>query len=110
MNDNKRDAERLELLEGLRADVLVFQPTIVRQISERGMQVETTSALQLDSLHDFRISLGEVSVVLKGRVVHCRISDVGHDLVTYAAGVEFVAPSAHAMEAIASFIAASRPR
>lgn len=83
---------------------MVYQPTAVRQMSHGGMQVETAFPLQLDSLHDFRLTLGTRSVVVKGRVAHSRISDVDQDIVTYRTGVEFIEPSDHVKAAIASFV------
>ena len=71
---------------------MVYQPTTVRQISRGGMQVETAFPLHLDSLHDFRLTLGDRSVVVKGRIAHCHISDVDQDIVVYRSGVEFVEP------------------
>ena len=41
-----------------------------------GAQIETMFPLHLDSLHDFRLTLGDRSIVVKGRVAHCSISDV----------------------------------
>ncbi len=102
--DNKRDNERIELLGSLHGEVMVFQPTAIKQISRGGMQVETTFALQLDSLHDFRLSLGDRSIVLKGRVAHSRISDVDQDIVTYRTGIEFIEPSERVTSVIADFI------
>lgn len=83
---------------------MVFQPTAVRQISRGGMQVETAFPLQLDSLHDFRLTLGDRSIVVKGRVAHCRISDVDQDIVTYRSGVEFIEPPERVASVIADFI------
>ncbi|HXG89742.1 MAG TPA: hypothetical protein VNJ02_15540 [Vicinamibacterales bacterium] len=65
-DDNKRDTERIELLGSLQGEVMVFQPTAVRQMSKGGMQVETVYPLQLDSLHDFRLTLGDRSIIVKG--------------------------------------------
>ena len=101
---NKRDSERIELLGTLQGEVMVFQPTVIRQMSRGGMQVETTFPLQLDSLHDFRLSLGDRSVVVKGRVAHSRISDVDQDNVTYRSGVEFIEPSERVAAVISDFI------
>jgi hypothetical protein len=103
-NENKRDSERIELLGTLQGEVMIFQPTIVRQISRGGMQVETAFPLQLDSLHDFRLTLGERSIVVKGRVAHSRISDVDQDIVTYRSGVEFIEPSERVASVILEFI------
>ena len=83
---------------------MVFQPSGVRQLSPGGMQVETGFPLQLHSLHDFRLTLGERSVVVKGRIAHSRISDVDQDIVTYRSGVEFVELSDRVADAIAHFV------
>ncbi|MGE0042082.1 MAG: PilZ domain-containing protein [Vicinamibacterales bacterium] len=104
MASDNRDSERIDLLGGLRGEVMVFQPTGVRQISRGGMQVETAFPLQLDSLHDFRLTLGDRSVVVKGRVAHSRISDVDQDQVTYRSGIEFIEPSVPVADVIGEFI------
>ena len=83
---------------------MVFQPTAIKQMSHGGMQVETGFPLQLDSLHDFRLTLGDRSVVVKGRVAHSRISDVDQDIITYRTGVEFIDMSERVATAIASFV------
>lgn len=99
-----RDSERIELLGALGGEVMVFQHIAIRQISRGGMQCETGFSLQLDSLHDFRLTLGERSIVVKGRVAHSRISEVDQDVVTYRSGVQFIEPSEHVVSAIAEFI------
>jgi len=81
-----RDGERIEILGELHGEVMVFEPMAIREISRGGMQIETAFPLQLDSLHDFRLSLGERSVVIKGRIVHCSISDVDQEVVVYRSG------------------------
>ena len=83
---------------------MVFQPLAIKEISPRGAQVESTFPLHVDSLHEFRLSLGDRSVVVKGRVAHCRITDVDQDLVLYRAGIEFVEPGEHVAAAIAEFV------
>jgi hypothetical protein len=104
-DDNKRDSDRIELLGGFTGEVMVFQPLVLRQLSPGGMQIETAFPLQLDSLHDFRLTLsGGRSVVVKGRVAHARISDVDQDVVRYRSGVEFVEPSDRVTAVIADFI------
>ena len=102
--EKQRSSERIDLLGALHGEVMVFQPTSVRQISKGGMQVETSFPLQLDSLHDFRLTLGDRSIIVKGRVAHSRISDVDQDVVTYRSGVEFIEPSSRISAVIADFI------
>ena len=106
--EDKRDTERIEILGELGGEVMVFQPMAIREISRGGAQVETGFPLQLDSLHDFRLTLGDRSVIVKGRVVHCSISDVDQDVVVYRSGVEFVEPSERIEEVIDDFMQAIR--
>jgi len=98
------DAERLPILGQLRGEVMVFQPITIREISRGGAQVETSFPLQLDSLHDFRLVLGDRSVVLKGRVVHCSVSDYDQEALVYRSGVEFVEPAERVETAIVDFM------
>lgn len=103
-SENKRDTERIEILGELRGEVMLFQPMAIKEISRGGAQVETGFPLQLDSLHDFRLTLGERSVVIKGRVAHCSISDVDQEVVLYRSGLEFIEPPDHVANVIAHFI------
>ena len=102
--DEKRDSERIEILGELQGEVMVYQPMTIKEISRGGAQIETTAPLLVDSLHDFRLSLGTRSIVLKGRVAHCRISDVDREIVTYRAGIEFIEPSDRVRGVINEFI------
>ena len=104
--DEKRDRERVEILGELHGEVMVFQPLSIKEISRGGCLVETSFPLHLNSLHDIRLTLGDQSVVLKGRVAHCRISDVEQEIVHYRSGVEFIEPSERIREVIVEFIAA----
>jgi|SRR5580700_7416883 hypothetical protein len=99
-----RDAERIEILGDLHAEVMVFQKLAIKELSSIGAQVETAFALQLDSLHDLRLTLGDRSVVVKGRIVHCSISDMDQELVLYRSGIEFVEPSEPVQEVISAFV------
>src|ERR671926_1086875 len=90
---DKRDNQRIQILGDLLGEVMISQPMAIKQISRGGAQVETAFPLQLDSLHDFRLTLGDRSVVVKGRVAHCSISDVDQELVVYRSGVEFIEAS-----------------
>jgi PilZ domain len=104
VNADKRDSDRIPVLGDLRGEVMVFQPVAVKEISRGGAQVETAFPLHVDSLHEFRLSLGDRSVVVKGRVAHSRITDVDQDLVLYRSGIEFIEPNEHVAAAIADFV------
>lgn len=104
--DDKRDRERIEILGELHGEVMIFQPLSIKEISRGGCLVETSFPLHLNSLHDIRLTLGEQSVVLKGRVAHCRISDVDQEAVHYKSGLEFIEPSERIRGVIVEFIEA----
>jgi c-di-GMP-binding flagellar brake protein YcgR len=106
IDDNKRDNERVPVPAPLHGEVKVFQPMTILDVSGGGAQIETPFALQLDSLHEFRISLGERSVVVKGRIAHCHIGELKEGVVIYRTGVEFVEISEHVQSAIEHFVAA----
>jgi hypothetical protein len=103
-HQDSRNGDRLTILGELHGEVMVFQPTHLREIGNGGALVETSFPLHVDSLHQFRLTLGDQSVVVKGRVVHCSISDVEQEVVTYRSGIEFVEPSEAVASAIANFI------
>ena len=104
--DEKRDRERVEILGELHGEIMVFQPLSIKEISHGGCLVETSFPLHINSLHDIRLTLGDQSVVLKGRVAHCRISDVDQEVVHYRSGVEFIEPSERIRGVIVQFIEA----
>jgi len=101
---DKREAERVPMLGELHGEVMVFQPMLVRDIGRGGVTVETRFPLQIDSLHDVRLTLGDTSVIVKGRVAHSHISDVDQDIVVYRTGLEFIEPSRPVLAAIVEFI------
>ena len=104
--EDRRDSDRIEILGELNGEVMVFQPVTIKEISPGGAQVESAFPLQLDSLHDFRLALGDRLIVIKGRVAHCSISDVEQEVVIYRSGIEFIEPSERVFNAIREFIEA----
>lgn len=103
-DEGVRFGERIEILGDLQGEVMVFEKLVIRQISAGGAQVETRFPLHLNSLHTFRLTLGERSVVVKGRVVHSRVSDIEQDVIAYRSGIEFVEPSEPVADAISGFV------
>lgn len=103
-HDDKREGERIQILGELHGEVMVFQPIAIKELSRGGALVETGFPLHLDSLHDFRLTLGDRSIVVKGRVVHCSISDVEQELILYRSGIEFVEMSDRVYSVVADFI------
>lgn len=103
-DDGNRDTERVPVPSPLYGEVKVFQPITILDISKGGLQIETPFTLQLDSLHDFRLSLGEHSIVVKGRIAHCHIGELKEGVVLYRTGVEFIENTQHAQSAIVAFV------
>ena len=104
--NNKRDNERVAVPSPLSGEVQVYQPMTILDISRGGARIETPFALQLDSLHDFRLSLGERSIVVKGRIAHCHIGELKEGIILYRTGVEFIEVSGHVQSAITHFVEA----
>jgi hypothetical protein len=103
-----RSAERVPILGELHGEVTVFQPIVIREISRGGAQIETSVPLQINSLHQFRLMLGDRSVIVKGRVAHCRVIDVDDQGTTYRSGIEFIEMSEPVSAAIDDFLEAIR--
>jgi len=101
---DKREKERVAPTAQLEGAVMVFQSMTVIQISHNGALIETPFPLQLDSLHEFRLSLGERSVVVKGRIVHCYVGELRNDVTVYRSGIELVEPSEPVRRAIEDFV------
>jgi hypothetical protein len=102
--NHHRDEERVQILGELHGEVMLLQPIVIKEVGRSGAQIEGRFPLQLDSLHEFRLALGDRSIVIKGRVAHCSISDVDQEIVTYRSGIEFVEPSDRVYSAISEFI------
>ena len=100
-----RAARRTRFHGHIEGEVSVLQPLTVLEMSELGIQVETFTPLQAESLHEFRLPLADRHVVIKGRVVYCHAAQLVGEVLTYRCGVEFTEPPPHALEAIREFLA-----
>ncbi len=107
-SDRSRDSDRIHVTGQVTGEVSVYEPMAILDLSERGARVETSFALHLGSLHDFRLSLGELSVVVKGRIAHSHIGELAEGAIRYRSGVEFVDPSDHVTAALRSFVSSQR--
>lgn len=104
MPDDLRESPRLELLGSLPGEVSVLAPIAIRDLSRRGAQIECAYPLIVGSAHEVRLHLGDRPVIARARVVRCHVADLGHEVVRYVAGLEFVDLPAHAADAIGAFI------
>ena len=99
-----RKSERVAILGDLHGEIMVFEPLQVKQLGLHGATIETAFPLPLNSLHDLRLTLGSGAVVVKARVVHSHVGEMGEDAVHYRSGVEFVEPPAYVGAAITEFL------
>jgi len=104
MSGEKREGERVPLVGEVKGEVMLFQPMTILDIAHGGAQIETSFALQLDSLHDFRLTLAHRSLVVKGRIVHCHIEKLTETAALYRTGLEFVDLTEPARNLIADFV------
>ena len=104
LTSERRERERVKLLGELHGEVMVFQPMTIIEIGPGGAQVETSFPFHLNSLHELRLTLGERSIVVKGRVAQCSIVDVDQESVRYSSGFEFVELSERTSGVIVAFI------
>jgi hypothetical protein len=109
MQDKTRGARRTRLEGHIEGEVTVLQPVTILEMCELWIQVETFTPLQPESLHEFRLPLGDRHVVIKGRVVYCHPGQLVGEVLTYRCGVEFTEPPAHALEAIRAYLATLDP-
>src|SRR5215207_8595068 len=99
-----RQGERVPILGELHGEIMVLEPLIVKELGPRGATIETRFPLPLNSLHDLRLTLGTDAVVVKARVVHSHVGEMGENEVSYRSGVEFVEPPAYVGAAIEKFL------
>jgi len=104
MDAEQRESPRVDTLGSLAGEVSVLAPIVVYDISPRGARVECAFPLILGSAHELRLHLGDDAVVVKARVMHCRIAEIGHELVRYVAGVEFLDRPPHVDAAIRAYL------
>lgn len=108
MKPEQHDADRLPIPGELHGELMVYQPMVIREIGAGGATIETGFPLQLNSLHDLRLTLAATAVVVKGRVVHSHISEVDQDIVTYSTSLEFVEPSPRVVTVIDQYLRSVR--
>jgi hypothetical protein len=93
------------MTDTIAGEVMVYQAITILDITESGMRLEATFALQNNSLHEFRLVLSSRSIVVKGRVDRCEVGELTDGTVLYQCRVEFVDPAPHVANTIREFVA-----
>jgi hypothetical protein len=104
MDSEHRANRRFAIQGGLPGEVSILAPIEIRDFCEGGAKIDSAFPLVVDSIHDIRLELSGVAIIVKGRVAHCAIADLGGDLVRYRAGVEFVSMPSYVTTAIKAYL------
>jgi hypothetical protein len=105
---DRRRGARVDLLADFHGHLVTLdEQVLVRQLGLGGMIVETTAPLSPKLDHEFRLTMGERAVTVKGRVAHSRVSVRG-DAVTFLAGVQFIDPAPEVLDVIRQLMDTAR--
>ena len=87
----RRRSPRVDLVGQIRGELISVElPIVVREISLGGMSIETSAEFDVDTRHDFVLTLGDgAGVFVKGRVAYSRrIERPGGPV--FVSGIQFV--------------------
>ena len=101
-----RTTPRVPIPPQVTGEVTVYQPMSILDLSIAGAQIETRVPLLHDSIHDFRLTLEDGSVIVKGRIAYCQVGELRQGVVMYRCGVEFVEPSSAVLVDLHRFVSA----
>jgi PilZ domain len=104
----RRQTPRVDLLREFQGHLIALdEPIRVRQLSQAGMTVAAAVPLSPAHTHDIQLTLGDLVVTLKARVVHTKMTIDHGDEFTYVCGLAFIDPPDDVVAAINGFLAAS---
>jgi hypothetical protein len=102
---DRRRSARVDLLADLQGHVVTLDERIrVRQVSHGGLTIETSAPLSPRLVHEFRVSSGDRSALVRARVAHSRVQVQG-DSVAYLSGLEVVEPAPEALAILEEIVA-----
>ncbi len=89
---DSRTSPRIVIPPQVTGEVTLYQPMSILDLSIAGAQMETSVPLLNDSIHDFRLTLENRSVIVKGRVAYCQVGALRNAVVIYRCGVRVRRP------------------
>ena len=92
MSDERRRSPRVEVVGRVHGRAVTLDvPITVREISLGGMSIDAPVAFEIDSVHDFALTLGDGSAaMIAGRVRYCRQTGGDGADATFLVGLEFI--------------------
>jgi hypothetical protein len=106
MSSERRHAPRIQILGRLHGYLVSLDlPVTVTEISLGGMSLDTTVDFPVGVVHEFRLTFAEDSTVLvRGRIVHCRRGAVLDGVARYVTGIQFIDLTARDTDAIRGLV------
>jgi hypothetical protein len=105
---DRRRSARVDLLAELQGHVVTLDESIVvRQVSQGGLTIETSAPLSPRLTHDFRVTSGTRTALVRAKVAHSHVRMQGA-AVSYLSGMEFVEPSPDAVSILEEIVALAR--
>lgn len=92
MSSDRRRSPRIEILGRLHGQVTSLAVSVtVREISVGGLSMETAFEFPVGVIHDFRLEMGDGSLVdLRGKVLRSRAVRAADGSRLYISGVQFI--------------------
>jgi hypothetical protein len=92
MTTDRRRNPRIQIVGKLHGHLVALDvPVTVTEISLGGLGLETAIDFPVGVVHEFRLTLGDDStVLLTGRVMHCRRASGPDEPPRYVVGVQFI--------------------
>lgn len=85
-----------------------LKPILLRELSESGFSLESTTPFEVNAIYKFRLGIEghKRSMIVQARAVHCTLVSISADLPIYVAGFEITEPTEavrREMQALAQF-------
>ena len=89
MTRERRRSRRVEVMGDLAGtSVRLDEPIVIKEMSAGGLTIATKFPFKVGSTQEFRVTRDHESTLLKGRVVHQRVT-LDRDEVSYISGIQF---------------------
>ena len=104
IEEDRRQTPRVDLLQDFQGHLIALdEPVTVQNLGPGGLTLAGAVPLSPTHIHDLRLTLDDVVISVRARVVHTR-AVVEKDDVTYVSGMAFVDPPRETVATIEHFL------
>jgi hypothetical protein len=104
IEEDRRQSPRVDLLHEFQGHLITLDEAVtVQQLGPGGLTLVARLPLSPSHIHDLRLTLDDLVISVRARVVHTRTVVDGDD-VTYVSGMAFVDPPPETVAAIEHFV------